>query len=113
MEGVHMYYQGTITAIRKAIREKVPGVISTFSKLEPNKLAPPSHLLWMCDEIQRMNVKLDSDAIKAARSIGWILRDVEIHGIWDNDKSRLLVRCDVLEGLDKAHIEIVEYQSPK
>ena len=98
-----MYYQGTIRAIREAIREKHPSMEALFVDLsrldEPH--VPFAYLLWMCDEIEKMDITSIDQAIKAGRWIGWISAHVESKGLWKNDKTRDLVREDKENGFDK------------
>lgn len=98
-----MYYYHTIQAIRTKIEEKESGTKPGFSELKPGSVAPLSYLLWMCDQIEIMETWSIENSCKAARWIGWILAHVEIHGIWDNNESRELVRYDCSQDLDQPH----------
>ena len=98
-----MYYQKTITAIRQRIEKEKPGTRPRFREFLDSGPAPLSYLLWMCFQIEVMDTSSDESALKAGRWIGWILAHIEIHGLWDNTKSRRLVRSDHKKGFDKPH----------
>lgn len=100
-----MYYQGTIAALRVAIEEKSPGTRAEYSDLVPGDLAPLSYLLWMCDEVQKMSVTSTDESVKAGRWMGWVFAHAELFGIWDNTRTRDLVREDRRNGYDKPHQE--------
>ncbi len=98
-----MYYPKTITAIRVRIEKEKPGTKPRFRELKEGGLAPLSYLLWMCKQVEEMDTSSIESAIKAGRWLGWILAHMEIHGLWDNAKSRRLVRSDHKKGFDKPH----------
>ncbi len=99
-----MFYPHTIAELRTAIEERFPGTKSAcMDKLPERRLAPPSYLLWMCDEVSKMKTDTVDDAVKAARWMGWVFTHVELYGIWGNNKTRDLVRVDRKNGHDKPH----------
>ena len=98
-----MFYQGTITALRAAIERKAPGTKAEFHLLPSLKVAPLPYLLWMCDEVEKMDTSSVEEAVKAARWMGWIFAHIELHGIWDNMVTRDHVRTDRRAGLDRPH----------
>jgi hypothetical protein len=100
-----MYYQGTITALRASIKEARPGVCAEYSELVPNEIAPLPYLLWMCDEVEKMDTCSIDDSVKAGRWMGWVFAHAELAGIWDNAKTRDVVRDDRRNGYDKPHQE--------
>ncbi len=54
------------------------------------------HMAWMAQEIASLDTSSLEDAIKAGRWIGWMLLAAEqVHGFWDNTRSRELIRRDV------------------
>jgi hypothetical protein len=98
-----MYYAGTISALRETIASKHPEVRATFSEIESGSDVPLSYLLWMCDQVLKMDTSSVDEAVKAGRWIGWVFAHVESAGIWDNRTTRNLVRADRQLGLDKPH----------
>lgn len=56
----------------------------------------PGYLIWMINQMQTF-----TDALKAARWIGWILAHAELQGFMDNETSRNLIRSDVAEQNDR------------
>ncbi len=89
-----MYYSNAVSAVRQALK-----LLADNDSVAPGSV-PVSHLLWMCDEIEKMDISSADAALKAARWIGWILAHVEIRGIWKNSDSRNIIRLDKLGGLD-------------
>jgi hypothetical protein len=65
------------------------------------QIAPLSYLLWMCNEVEKVDTVSDDQAEKAARWIGWMIAHAELNGLWNNERSRELVRSDRRLGLDK------------
>lgn len=98
-----MYYQGTIAALRAAIEEAQPGTLATYSDLVLGQVAPFSYLLWMCDEVEKMDTTSVDESAKAGRWMGWVFAHAELGGIWDNARTRDLVREDRKNGFDKPH----------
>ncbi len=98
-----MYYPVTIAAIRGAIKQEAPTTVSQCTKLAKKTIAPLSYLLWMCDEVERMDYSSPDAAFKAARWIGWVLAHAELRGLLDNNRSRDLVREDKQKGFDAPH----------
>lgn len=98
-----MYYQGTILALRAAISGAFPMARAQFIELLPEQRVPISYLLWMLDEVEKMDTKSIDDALKAARWMGWVFAWIEIWGIWHNKITRDVVRLDRSMGLDKPH----------
>lgn len=98
-----MYYAGTLAALRAAVQNKFPGTEAEYRELVPLKVAPASYLLWMCDEVEKMDTSSVDEAVKAARWMGWVFAHAELLGIWTNTQTRDLVREDRREGLDKPH----------
>ncbi len=94
-----MYYEKTI----QEIRLKTSGVKAEFCEIKKGEVAPISYLLWMCDEVQKMDTASFDAALKAARWMGWVFAHLELHGIWDNNTTRDLVREDRKLGFDKPH----------
>jgi hypothetical protein len=99
-----MYYPLTIARIRLAIDAAYPGTIATPDTLMPATPAPPPYLLWMCEEIENMNVYSVDEALKAARWIGWVLAHIELHGLWTNDESRDYIRQDKSHNHDRPRL---------
>lgn len=89
-----MYYNVTIAAIRETIERTFPGTKAIFWDVSDNEVIMPSYLLWMCEQIEGMDPTSMEEAVKAARWIGWVLAHVELLGIWNNKKSRQVVRED-------------------
>lgn len=92
----HHYYPVTLTAVQREL--SCPPVN------EPTRIL---HLQWMCGQLENMDPFSLSAALKAARWIGWILRDIEAMNIWPNSVSRDLVRADALGGFDRPLKELV------
>ena len=84
----HKYYPNTIKYISEKLREKFPDV-----KPKENLENIPAHLFWMMEKMQTFD-----DSAKAGRWIGWIMAHAEILGIMDNEKSRELIKKDLLDG---------------
>lgn len=100
-----MYYSKTIAAVRAALGEKYPAARAEYASIAPGAVAPPSYLLWMCEEILMMDASSVDESAKAGRWIGWVAAHVELLGIWDNDRTRDLIREDRRNGYDKPHRE--------
>ena len=99
-----MYYQGTITIIRKVLRNSVPTEdMGMLVAPAPGEKASPLYLLWMCDEVSKMDTSSIDAAIKAASWMGWINAHIEMHGLWDNSLTRDLIRHDKSKGFHKPH----------
>ena len=82
------YYPNTIHALREKLEERFVG-IEAKSGLE----CLPAHLLWMLDEIDRMD-----DLPKASRWIGYATGRCEDLELLTNQESRDLTRVDVENG---------------
>lgn len=95
-----MYYQNTVRAVREMMGD-VKSAESDLSK--PSQNVPQAHLLWMCDQLEKMDTESFDNALKAGRWIGWILAHVERNSVWSNARSRDLVRLDRTQGFDKPH----------
>ena len=94
------YYPTTVMEIRIAIQRKYPVAQPDENGLASNDV--PSYILWMINKIGEMDAFSYAGALKAARWLGWVLRVVESDlNLWDNTKSRELVRSDVLADRDK------------
>lgn len=104
-ERLNMYYKGTIAALRAAIQEIQPGTQAEYLDLVPGNVVPLSYLLWMCEEVQKMDISSVDESAKAGRWMGWVFAHVELAGVWDNTKTRDLVRDDRRNGYDKPHQE--------
>jgi hypothetical protein len=100
---VAMYYKETIAALRAAINERYPNSKSSYVELKQNGPAPIPYLLWMCREVEKMDTSSLDEAFQAARWIGWICAHAELHGIWNNAKTRSYVRVDCANHFDKPH----------
>lgn len=98
-----MYYPKTVGQIRRRIEREYPGTKARYKDLRKDEIVPPSHLLWMCREIENMNTVSIDSAVKAGRWLGWILAHMESRGLWDNRTSRRLVRSDHKKAFDKPH----------
>lgn len=98
-----MFYPATTKAVEILIQGVAPGI--TGQQLAVPKCGPVSfaHLLWMIEEIRVMDTDSVDAAIKAGRYIGWVLREVESQGFWDNEHTRDLVRGDVQNGFHRPH----------
>ncbi len=101
-----MFYPATLRTVKSRIKEFYPQLkAKEYSGLSPDPLPymVAAHILWMCDKIEAMPETI-SDATKAGRWIGWVLRAVERDlGFWDNNTSRVLIREDVKNGHDIPH----------
>lgn len=89
-----IFYAKTIAAVRLAIpRHIVPEMPSVpeYARHEP-------HALAMCNVIEQMNTFSATNALKAARWIGYVYCIMESRGYWTNGRSRDLARQDVREG---------------
>ena len=82
------YYPNTIYALREKLEEGFVG-IEAKSGLE----CLPAHVLWMMDEIEKMN-----SSPKAGRWIGYATRGCEELGLLTNEEARDLTRVDVENG---------------
>ena len=99
-----------------------------FHDIRPReKGSQEEHLLWMAEQmwywknsswkqknffvrffnfvlrrtgVQLYDTALVQEAAKAGRWLGWMLREAEELGLWDNKVSREYVHIDVLEGRD-------------
>ena len=100
-----MYYQKTITEVRRIIEEVSPGIKPKFIDLSSWGASPvtSSYILWMCDQVEEMDTSSIKHAVKAGRWIGYILSQMETRGYWSNSQSRALTREDHLSGLDLPH----------
>lgn len=85
-------YLYTLTEITRVIREKDPRVVPNKGSYVSGKgkVAPLSHLLWMVNEIGKID-----DPEKAGPLVGYVLAHIEFQGFWDNKKSLDLLRKDV------------------
>lgn len=77
--------RNTLAYIRSAILSRYPEA----TPLEGGERI--RHLLWMADELDSGRF----DVLKYHRWIGWMLAMCEVEGLFDNNKSRELVRSDV------------------
>lgn len=70
-------------------------------RLQKGEIAKPCYLLWMLAEIGRWD-DIDSikKAVKAARWLAWIFRDLEIQGFIDNKETRAIFRLDTALNYD-------------
>ena len=99
-----MYYAGTVSAIRETIRKASPECVAEeLPVIKKCHLVPLSHLLWMCEGIEKMDISSWEDAIKATSWLAYINREMEIQGFWDNSLSRDFVREDKKYGWHKPH----------
>lgn len=98
-----MFYKHTITRIKEAIRRKAPWAKPAFEELQISTPPSFSYLLWMCQELEKMETGSIENAVKAGRWIGWILAHIELEGFWSNAESRDYTREDHLLGLDQPH----------
>jgi len=83
------YYPNTIEIITDIIKEKFPE-----AKPKEGLDDLSSHLLWMLEEIKKMN----NASGKAGRWMGYILARLEAMELLTNQESRDLIRKDVLNG---------------
>ena len=89
------FYVQTITEVLRTIQDKFPG-IKESNVLNKDQSNLPNYFVWMCNSVLKFNYSSWADALKAARWIGWILRAAEQDlRLWDNTKSRNLIRNDV------------------
>ena len=81
------YYPNTIEAVINIIKKNFP-------KAKPKQgiIDLSSHLLWMLEEIKKMN----NTSGKAGRWIGYVLAYLEMMELLTNQESRNLIREDVL-----------------
>lgn len=98
-----MFYSGSISVLKTAILEKFGVIEARFEELEKGRVASPSYLLWMCDEVSRMDTTSLDEAVKAARWMGWVFAHAELIGIWTNTDTRNHVRKDREQAFDKPH----------
>jgi hypothetical protein len=59
----------------------------------------------MCNEVEKMDISSVDEAVKAGRWMGWIFAHIEMAGLWNNKRTRDLVRNDRKLGFDKPHQE--------
>ena len=85
-----MSYNYTITSLLRMIIEEL-GKLPEYNFKKTGNII---HLLEMIKEIQDAGPK----SLKAARWLGWVLRDMEERGFLTNEQSRNLVRIDVQNG---------------
>lgn len=95
------YYEIATEAAREIIRQNFPEAVPDKSQ-NPKKgeVSKPGYLLWMLKEVSRFDGSMNN-AIKAARWLGWIFRDLEIQGLIDNEETKRLFKQDVTEGNDR------------
>jgi len=98
-----MYYQLTIDRIRKAVELRRPGTVPAFKELKDHEQPSLAYLLWMCGEVEKMNINSWDEALKAGRWMGWVFAHIEFLGIWTNKDTREAVREDHRLHLDKPH----------
>lgn len=89
-----MYYAGSVRVIRERILGLHPTCKAKETELRAGEEAPFTHILWMCDEIEKMNTDTLDGALKASRWIGWIFAHMEFKRLWDNNRSRDLIQED-------------------
>jgi hypothetical protein len=80
--------------INKDYRELEPKLVNNPRLIDFKKFRNISHCLFMVMKIQEMG----QQSLKAARWLGWLLRDMEERGFLTNEQSRNLVRVDVQNG---------------
>lgn len=96
-----MYYSHTTEALLTEIKNRFPDATPQEAL---NEESIENYLMWMTIEIQRIPKDIDG-ALKAARWLGWILRAAETDlKLWDNARSRELVRKDREAGNDRPKI---------
>jgi len=98
-----MYYPVTLDNLKRVIYDVFLDVHPEFSELHEQKVASPSYLLWMIQEVQDMDISSIDSALKAARWIGWIIAHTEMLVGFSNTESRDWVREDKTNGFDKPH----------
>ncbi len=98
-----MYYQISIGNIRSVIKKSSPYTEPAEATLVKGMLPPLSHLLWMCDEIEKMDTTSLDLALKAGRWIGWVFAYLEMHAILSNTEIRDMVRADREKNKDRPH----------
>lgn len=98
-----MFYEATIKAVEMLVQELEPGVLAQELDIPKSGPVPLPYLLWMAEEVKNMDTSSLELAVKAGRWIGWILREIEVQGFWDNNHSRDLTREDKVNGLDRPH----------
>lgn len=81
------YYVNTLASLTMILER------NTAAK-HPQAKPTLSHMAWMVKEITTFDRHSMADALKAARWIGWLLCAAEMHGFWDNNRSRALIRMD-------------------
>jgi hypothetical protein len=92
------FYPQTIAAVKSEIQKGFGAVEVNERGLEANDL--PGYLLWMIREVERWSRETPSAelateaAVKAASWMGYVLRGMEELGLWDNARSRELIRAD-------------------
>ena len=98
-----MYYQHSIAALRSAIKLIEPNCEAVYSDPKPGTVVSLPYLLWMCDQVTKMDTSSVDECAKAGRWIGWIFAHAEMHNLLNNNETRDLVRHDRSVGLDKPH----------
>lgn len=86
-----MAYPYTLTALLDMIGKEYDDLPQKFNLKKTNGIC---HILEMLKEVQDAEPK----SLKAARWLGWVLRDMEERGYLTNEQSRNLVRIDVQNG---------------
>jgi hypothetical protein len=98
-----MFYEKSIMAIENLIKEKRSDIIAKECTLVSKRPTPLEHLLYMCDQIKTFDTTRYDHAAKAGRWIGWIFAHVELHGLMENETTRILAKEDVINGRDLIH----------
>jgi hypothetical protein len=86
------YYPYSLRTVEEALRSKFP-------ETEPDPEAidsdPAAYILWMIQHTREMKTTSVKEAVKAGRWIGYIFRWVEELGLWNNTRTREIIRIDV------------------
>lgn len=95
------YYKIAVEKAREIIRQNFPEMVPDKSqKPKKGEVSKPGYLLWMLKEVSRFDGSMKR-AIKAARWLGWIFRDLEIQGLIDNEETQELFKQDTVQGNDR------------
>ncbi len=98
-----MYYPNAVQSVRQYLL-----ALNHVPKYNPDSHPDGDYLLWMCDEIEKMDEWSLHDALKASRWIGWIFGALEAGSSaggfnqyfpWKHSESRLRVSRDAEDGL--------------
>jgi hypothetical protein len=79
-------------AVETELRARFPDAQPDGDAIDTNA---PAYLLWMVEQVRGMDTRSVKEAVRAGRWMGYIFRWVEEIGLWDNARTREIVRADV------------------